>query len=279
MKECGKAEQIGIAIAKGEYIGFVDSDDYVVLDFIEKLYKAAKKNEADIAICGFDRINLETKQKYSTEMIQYEGKDIDMSVNPENTISINGALWNKLYKAQILKNIKNIQNPPKVLEDMMFTMLALLKTKKITFIGESLYYYMVRPDSAMSSITKEQIELTQNAMIEVKKTYEKSENGKKLIELIDCMAFLHFGISLMFRISYDKNCNFKEELKSNKEFLDKNFSTWRKSKYLNLSYSITHGFSNIKVCIMKKIYILNLFTLFLKFYRFMIEKLKIDIKW
>lgn len=212
-------------------------------------------------------------------MAQYEGKEIDMSINPENTLSINGALWNKIYRAEILKNIQNLKEPPKVLEDMMFTMLALLETRKITFIGESLYYYMVRADSAMSSIKKDQIELTQRAMLEVKEKYEKSKKGKDLIELVDCMAFLHFGLSLMFRISYDKNCNFKNELKENKKYLDKNFPMWRTSKYLKISYSLTHGFSNIKVCIMKKIYILNLFTIFLKVYRFMIDKLKIDIKW
>ena len=47
----------GIKKAKGEFIGFVDSDDYVALDFAEKLYNAAKKNHADISVCGFDRID------------------------------------------------------------------------------------------------------------------------------------------------------------------------------------------------------------------------------
>lgn len=274
-----KGRYDGIKIATGEYIGFTDSDDYVALDYAEKLYNSAKKYEADISVCGFYRVNADTGHIYSKELRKTSKNNIDLDKNPEDLLSINGALWNKLYKAELLKNMENLKNPPKILDDMMFFLLISLNAKKIAFIPDYLYYYMIRSDSIMTNIKKEQIESTQNAMIDIKNIYLKSENGKELIELIDCMAFLHFGISLMFRISYDKNCNFEEELKLNKEFLDKNFSTWRKSKYLNLSYSITHGFSNIKVCIMKKIYILNLFTLFLKFYRFMIEKLKIDIKW
>ncbi len=54
----------GIKKARGEFIGFVDSDDYVTPDFAEKLYTAATKNKADIAVCGFDRIDLETGKLY-----------------------------------------------------------------------------------------------------------------------------------------------------------------------------------------------------------------------
>ena len=48
---------------------------------------------------------------------------------------------------------------------------------------------------------------------DVKNIYESEENGKSLLPVLDAMAFLHFGISLMFRISADKTSNFKEELK------------------------------------------------------------------
>ena len=49
-----------IAIARGEYIGFVDSDDYVEPDFAERLYSAAKENDADISVCGFRRVDVDT---------------------------------------------------------------------------------------------------------------------------------------------------------------------------------------------------------------------------
>lgn len=214
------------------------------------MYNAAKKDESDISVCGFYRVDVETEHIFSTEMTGYEGKVINMDKNPEDTLSINGALWNKLYKAEILKNMNNLKNPPRILDDMMFFLLVLLNTNKITFINDSLYYYMVRSDSIVATIKKEQIASTENAMLEVREIYKKSENGKKMEELLSAMAFLHFGISLMFRISSDKQ-NFKQVLKENREFLDREFPLWRKTKYLNIIYTIKNR-SNLKVAIMKK---------------------------
>lgn len=268
----------GIAKARGEYIGFTDSDDYIALDYAEKLYNAAKKTDADIAICGFDRIDVDTGHVYSREMTKYAGKIIDMEKNPEDILSINGALWNKLYKAEVLKNLKNLPNPPRILDDMMFLCLAYLNVKKISFIEDSLYYYMVRSDSIVATIKKEQVVSTENAFLDVKKIYEEDENGKKLLPVLDAMAFLHFGLSLMFRVSADKTSSFKEELKKNKEFLDSNFPTWSTSEYLKISYCKKHK-SNMKVAIMRKVYKSGLFGIFMKMYNFMINKLKIDIKW
>ena len=267
----------GIAKATGEYIGFTDSDDYIALDYAEKLYNAAKKDESDISVCGFYRVDVETEHIFSTEMTGYEGKVINMDKNPEDTLSINGALWNKLYKAEILKNMNNLKNPPRILDDMMFFLLVLLNTNKITFINDSLYYYMVRSDSIVATIKKEQIASTENAMLEVREIYKKSENGKKMEELLSAMAFLHFGISLMFRISSDKQ-NFKQVLKENREFLDREFPLWRNTKYLNIIYTIKNK-SNLKVAIMKKVYVWHLYKAFLKIYKCILKTFKIDIKW
>lgn len=268
----------GIKAATGEYIGFTDSDDYITLDYAEKLYNAAKKNNADISVSGFYRVDTDTEHVYSTEMTGFEGKHIDMKKNPEEILSINTALWNKLYKAEILKNMKNLEKPPRILDDMMFLLLVYLNTNTIEFINDPLYYYMVRQDSIMGQIKKEQIESTENAMLEIKKIYSKDKKGKKLIEVIDTMAFLHFGVSLMFRMSDDKK-NFKQVLKDNRKYLDSNFPLWRKSKYLNLSYTISHKFSNFKLAVVKKIYVMHLYRAFLAVYKFILRTFKIDIKW
>lgn len=268
----------GIAIAKGEYIGFTDSDDYITLDYAEKLYNAAKKNNADISVSGFYRVDTDTEHIYSTEMTGFEGKVINMDEHPEEILSINTALWNKLYKAEVLKKLKNLENPPRILDDMMFLLLAYLNVKTIAFINNPLYYYMVRQDSIMGQIKKEQIESTQNAMVAIKEIYKNDEQGKKMLEVIDTMAFLHFGISLMFRMSSDKE-NFKEVFKENEKFLDKEFPLWRNSKFLNISYSLKHKGANFKVAFIKKIYVMHMYKAFLAVYKFILKVFKIDIKW
>ena len=58
----------GVKIATGEYIGFTDSDDYIALDYAEKLYNAAKENKSDISVCGFYRVDVDTEHIYSKEI-------------------------------------------------------------------------------------------------------------------------------------------------------------------------------------------------------------------
>ena len=74
------------------------------------------------------------------------------------------------------------------------------------------------------------------------------------------MAFLHFGISLMFRMSSDRK-NFKNVLKENREYLNKEFPLWRKSKFLNITYAISHK-SNLKVAVGDNVFLRLLGNMF-----------------
>ena len=274
-----KARIDGIKQATGDYIAFIDSDDYVEEEFIEKLYKNITKNNSDISICGFKRIDEKSGKVLSKEMKYEENKKIEKNNNFEEVITVNTALWNKLYKASLLKELKELKNPPRILEDMMFLAMVYLKTEKITFVDDYLYNYIVREGSAMNTLKQDEIDIIQNAMLEIKQEYLKSDDGKKNIEILSSMAFLHFGISLMLRISNDTNYNFKKEYKDNLKYLNNNFPEWKKTKYLNIIYCLKNKSSNIKLAIVKKIYVFHMFGIFISTYKFIINKLKIDIKW
>lgn len=272
-----KARKDGIEIAAGEYIGFVDADDYVAANFAEKLYTEAKSKNADIVVCGFDRIDMDTGKLYSQEMCIRNKQVTNIRKNPECILALNTALWNKFYKAQLLKKVKDLQNPPKILEDMMFLMLVYVNAKKVAFVSESLVSYMVHLDSTINMIKKEQIESTYLSICELRDIYENS--NKEFLEVLDAMAFLHLGVSLMFRLSYDAECNLKETIYNNLSFLNEHFPTWKKSKYMKLSYIINKEFGNYKLYIVRWFYRLHLFRVFIYLYRIMIDRFKIDVKW
>lgn len=267
----------GVKKAKGEFIGFVDSDDYVALDYAEKLYNAAISKNADISVCGFDRIDLDTGKLYSREMCKPESKEIIVSKNPGDMLELNGAPWNKIYKAELLKKMHDMVNVPRVLDDMMFLQLIYINANKIVFIPDSLVFYMVRKDSIINTVKKDAIKPTYESMKEVRDLYYNER--PELIDYIDSCAFLHLGVSLMYRMSEDKTLDFKSALKENKIFLNTNFPKWKKSKYIKLSYVITHKGANFKLWIVKIFYNLGLFRLFISVYKFMIKKFGVDIKW
>ncbi len=268
----------GIKKARGEFIGFVDSDDYVTTDFAEKLYKATKKNDADIAVCGFDRIDLETGKVYSREMCKPKHNNIIIKNNPGLLLELNGAPWNKIYKAELLKNMAELKNIPPVLDDMMFLQLIYVNAHKITFISDSLNRYMVRKDSIINTIEPKVIPKTYAAMKEIRDIYASTKN-QDYIDYIDANAFLHLGISLMYRLYANKNADFSKLLKSNTNFLNQNFPNWRHNKYISLKYIKNNQGSNSKLYIVKKFYDLHLFRLFLATYTTMINKFGVDIKW
>ncbi len=272
-----KGRMDGIKKAKGEFIGFVDSDDYVALDYAEKLYKAAKKEKADISICGFDRIDMETNKLYSREMTTVRHKSFNIQQNPGLLLEINTAPWNKIYKAELLKNMHDLENKPRVLDDMMFLQLIYINAKKVTFISDSLVYYMVRKDSIINTVKKELIPGVYDAMKEVRDIY-KNENPK-MMDYVDANAFLHLGISFMYRLSEDKTLDFNKVLFDNTKFLDDNFSGWRNNKYIKHSYVRKNNGSNKKLWIVRWVYKLHMFKLFLKIYKFMINHIGVDIKW
>lgn len=83
----------------------------------------------------------------------------------------------------------------------------------------------------------------------------------------------------MLRASESSNCDFVEEYKNSVTFLNKNFPEWKITKYMKLFYCLTHHSANLKLAIVKKIYVFHMFRFFITTYKWITKTLKIDIKW
>lgn len=273
-----KGRRDAIAIARGEYIGFVDSDDYVAPDFAESLYRAAKEAEADISVCGFHRVDVDTGDILTTEMAERR-EPIDVRACPERLLELNGAPWNKFFAARLMKELPDLPNPPRIFDDMMMHLLAFPRVDKVVFVDKPLVFYLIRPDSIMTTIDKSKIESTYQSMLDVREVYERLGVLDRLGGFLDAAAFLHLGISLMFRVSYDKSADLKGVLAENTAYLDARFPTWRASEVISSANAKRFGGVFGRLNWAKRIYKLHLMGPALACYRFAIAKLHIDIKW
>lgn len=267
----------GIAIARGEYIGFLDSDDCAVPTFAEALYRAAKSNDADIAICGFDRIDLETGKVLSREMAS-ERPSFVIDDDPGRLIELNGAPWNKCFRASVLKHMRNLTNPPTVLDDLAFHLLAYCDMHgKVVYVPGSYVRYMVRAGSIINSVKKSQVDSICAAFLEIRSQYEAVR--PELLPMLDAVAFLHLGVSLVFRLSSTPGENVGKDISEITGYLDAEFPTWRRSPYISAAYAFPRGGALLKLLIVQKVYKLHLMRAFFTIYSIMIEKVHVDIKW
>jgi glycosyltransferase involved in cell wall biosynthesis len=137
------ARNTGVEMAQGKYIGFVDSDDYVDLDFYEKLYFCAKKTNADI-------VNTGVSQKEFNGQIK---KWIDNNMQLSDKILFSKYFFAAIYKKVLL--IKHqIKFPQGIIycEDTQFSFIASFSANKVETIRDTLYHHIRRENSADSRL-------------------------------------------------------------------------------------------------------------------------------
>ncbi len=140
----GVARERGLAEATGEYICFLDGDDWADSQMIEKLYKGIKENDSDFSICYIQITN-------GTKNLSQIKHDFNKKViSPEELMSLGfdifaNHLCNKMFKSEIIKNIPF--GGCKSHEDAYAFPTIIERTKKIAVISEALYYYYYREDS------------------------------------------------------------------------------------------------------------------------------------
>lgn len=273
-----RGRQDAIKIARGEYIGFVDSDDYVSPDFCDKLYATAKHHDADISVCGYFRIDAYTGEQLTEELTE-KRLEFDAQTHPELLLQLNGAPWNKLFRASILKDMYDFENPPRIFDDIMMHLLVYPEVHTVCFAPYPLVYYVIRNDSIMTSIDRTKLESAYSGMKEVREHYELLGASKPMFEFLDAAAFLHLGISLMFRASYDRSIRLSKTVKDNTYYLDNNFPLWKSSKAISLTNAIKYKGPFIKIYVARVLYIMHAMPVALAIYKLLIRRLGIDIKW
>ena len=152
------ARNEGIKIATGEYIAFVDGDDWIDARMYEDMFLAIQKYGADIAICNYKAVGKDNTVDTSTdETTVFEGREtLKVFVEEDNRYQIQNAAWNKLYKRSLMGDLRFPEG--KLFEDIVYTTKLLAGSQKCVYLDEAYYNYVFdRSDSIMNSKKVEQL--------------------------------------------------------------------------------------------------------------------------
>lgn len=155
-----RARNAGLSMTNGEYIAFVDSDDYVDNNYLEKLYFTAVENNCKISSCNYELVyegganaahpvrirklksGIYTRKRYLSKAIR------DWSVR--------SYLWNKLWHRSLFFD-NDITFPEMYFEDIATVARLIFHTNSVAVVDEPLYHYMVRKNSIMTTVKVEKI--------------------------------------------------------------------------------------------------------------------------
>lgn len=194
----------GIQEAAGEWIGFVDSDDWIEPDMYAELVESHRKYRTDIACCGIymdfpwgSKIEPDGIERYKNLIMTHAEivKEFFELHVPGNKINDVYKLYRytKIYRRCVVEqNLKYLQKEIRVFEDNNFVIPCLLDASSISYVGKPLYHYVRRSDSTMGVFKEETLASNEKFLDNLRRIYQE----KGIPHIFDSDAFVTTAFSI-----------------------------------------------------------------------------------
>ena len=210
----GHARNIGIDIAKGKYISFIDADDYVDREYFNILYKMIIKYEADIAECKYIRVkqnenNAQNKKDDNIKLFNNIQK-LEILYGEDVSEYVNSVIMcNKLFKRELFENIYYPEN--RVIDDEFVTYKLIYKSKKIVTTDRELYFYVQSVDSVMRNNFKEKRVIDTIDVYDEVYKFSMDNNIQEIQEEV-LIRYLKYCIELAHKTKLSKQIHKKDKV-------------------------------------------------------------------
>ncbi len=216
-----RARNYGIKKAKGKYITFLDSDDYIDLNLYEKMYSKTKNNP-DVVECDY--------------IWEYSDKSVldkyDNSINP--MLAIRAVVWNKIYNKNFLNNTGVLFHEDVHFEDVEFCYELFLHQKTREYVDDAFVHYIQRKNS----ITDDKSDKLMNIYVVLDSTIKYYKNNKKYKKYKDELEYLYmrytYGSSFKRILRVKDKKRRCELLKYGYNKLISAYPQYKKNKYLKM---------------------------------------------
>ena len=187
----GDSMNIGIAQAVGEYIGIVESDDYILPCMFEDLYQIAKKNNVDVVKSNFYSVYGD-KEQYTENLSKVPYNEIFSPTERKEIFSVLPSIWSGLYKREFLEkeNILFHTSPGASYQDVSFWFKVMLSAKKMICVPEA--YLCYRCDNENSSVKSPKKVFCIMDEFQIIKNYIVEKHMEFIFPLIVKEQFIHY---------------------------------------------------------------------------------------